>query len=289
MEFINAVKIVQSVSEGWFGATYNMNIYKGCNQGCIYCDSRSSCYQIQNFDTIRAKQDAPLKVEKELSKKRKVGIITMGGMSDPYNYLEKKLEYTRSVLKSINKYQFGVSIITKSTLVLRDIDILKEINKNNAVSIGITITTSNDRLQSRIERNVPSTTERFQALKTLKEEGLYCGVLMMPILPFINDTVENIDGIVEMAHEANVDYIYPSFGVTLRDNQRLYFFEKIGETLTKQYIDEFKDSYLCVSPNHMQLKERFITLCEKYGIVYKMEDIVKGMKENKQNQQISLF
>jgi DNA repair photolyase len=238
MEFINAVKIVQSVSEGWFGATYNMNIYKGCNQGCIYCDSRSSCYQIQNFDTIRAKQDAPLKVEKELSKKRKVGIITMGGMSDPYNYLEKKLEYTRSVLKSINKYQFGVSIITKSTLVLRDIDILKEINKNNAVSIGITITTSNDRLQSRIERNVPSTTERFQALKTLKEEGLYCGVLMMPILPFINDTVENIDGIVEMAHEANVDYIYPSFGVTLRDNQRLYFFEKIGETLTKQYIDE---------------------------------------------------
>ena len=166
MEFINAVKIVQPMKEGWFGSTYNMNIYRGCNQGCIYCDSRSNCYQVKNFDTVKAKKDAPLKVEKELSSKRVKGVISMGSMSDPYNHLEEELNYTRKVLTSINKHGFGVSCITKNKRILRDIDLYTEINTHSPVTIGITITTFNDLLQSRIERNVSSSSERFNIIKT---------------------------------------------------------------------------------------------------------------------------
>lgn len=289
MEFINAVKIVQSMKgEGWFGSSFNMNIYKGCNQGCIYCDSRSSCYQIQDFDKVKAKTDAPKKVELELSRKRKTGIISMGGMSDPYNPLEKNLEYTRQVLHSIHKYGFGVSCITKSGLILRDLDILKKINEHKPVCVGITITTANDRLQGRIERNVPSSTERFDIIRKFNNEGIYTGVLLMPILPFINDTIENIESIVEKAHEAGAQFIYASFGVTLRDNQRLYFFEKIGEDLTDKYIKEFGDSYMCASPNSKELYEHFTKLCKKYNIDYKMKDIVKGIKKKHNKEQLTL-
>jgi DNA repair photolyase len=275
-------------SEGWFGTTHNMNIYKGCNQGCIYCDSRSSCYQIKDFDTIKPKLDAPIKIDKELSNKRRHCVISMGGMSDPYNHLEEHLEYTKQALQSILKYGHGVSIITKNTRVLRDIDLLKQINQNSEVTVGITITTANDLLQSRIERNVSSTSERFDAIKTLSDQGIYTGVLMMPILPFINDTVENITSIVEKAHESGAKFIYPSFGVTLRDNQRMYFFEKIGKDLTQKYIDEYKDDYICVSKNVEELKKHFNGLCRKYGILYKMKDIVLACKGKVKNQQITL-
>jgi len=289
MEFINAVKLIHKMTggEGWFGATHNMNIYKGCNQGCIYCDSRSSCYQIKEFDRIKPKQDAPSKIEAELKDKRKKCVISMGGMSDPYNHLEEDLLYTRKALQSILKYDHGVSIITKSVRVLRDVDLLQEINQKNPVSIGITITTGEDRLQSRIERNISSSSDRFKAIKKMRENDLYAGVLMMPLLPFINDTIENITSIIEQAHKADAKYIYPSFGVTLRDNQRLYFFEKIGPELTKKYIDTFGESYMCASPNQKELKKHFTTLCEKYGILYKMKDIVKATKNHVKKQQLT--
>lgn len=289
MEFINAVRIIQPGNSdgGWFGATHNMNIYRGCNQGCIYCDSRSSCYQIMEFDKVKVKKDAPLLVEKELSNKRKKGILSMGGMSDPYNHLEKELKYTREILESINKHQFGVSVITKNALIKRDIDIYQKINLHSTVCIGVTITTADDRLSSRIERNISSPTERFDIIKTFNDQGIYSGVLMMPILPFINDTIENIEEIVIKAHEAGAKFIYPSFGVTLRDNQRLYFFNKIGEKLTDQYIKQFGDSYMCVSPNHKILKQRFKELCEKFDIKYRMKDIVIEMHKYKKTNQLS--
>ncbi len=290
MEYINAVKLIHKMSggEGWFGSTHNMNIYKGCNQGCIYCDSRSSCYQIKEFDIVKPKKDAPKKIELELKNKRSKCVISMGGMSDPYNHLEETLEYTRSALTSILKYGHGVSIITKNIRVLRDIDLLKQINEHSPVSIGITITTGNDLLQSRIERNISSTTKRFEAVKTLRNNGIYTGVLMMPILPFINDTIENITSIVEQAYQAGANYIYPSFGVTLRDNQRLYFFEKIGPDLTKKYIEAFGESYVCTSLNQKQLREHFVLLCKKYGILFKMKDIVEATKNHIKKKQLIL-
>lgn len=272
----------------WFGVTHNCNIYRGCNQGCIYCDSRSSCYQISDFDRVRAKQDADKMIELELSKKRKKGVLGLGGMSDPYNYLEEKLEYTRSCLKSCLKHGFGVVIITKSTLVLRDIDILVELSKSSAVTILFTITTSDDRLQARIERNVPSSTKRFEAIKKLREHNLNAGVIMMPVLPFINDTTENITGIIKKASLADALFIYPSFGVTLRDNQRTHFLNKIGPVLTEKYVSTYGESYGCQSPFAQELKKIFKENCEKYGIIYKMSDIIR-QSSSLSNAQMTLF
>jgi len=290
MEYINSNKLIQSVSgeHAWFGSNYNMNIYRGCNHGCIYCDSRSSCYQIHEFDKVKAKKDAPLKIEKELSTKRKKGVISLGGMNDPYNPFEKEIEYTRQALISINKHSFGAFVITKSNLVTRDIDIFKEIKTHSVCNVAITITTSDDRLQSRIERNVTSTSDRFKAIKELRDNDIFAGILMMPILPFINDTKENIRGIVEQAKAANANYIYPSFGVTLRDNQREHFFGKIGEKLTKQYMNEYEEKYMCVSPKAKELKIYFTQLCEDNGILYKMKDIIRESTHSISNKQLKL-
>jgi len=291
MNYIKAKNITQNVKSGqhWFNHSYNMNIYRGCNHGCIYCDSRSSCYKIADFDEVRVKEDADIIVDQELFSKRKTGIIGLGGMNDPYNPFEKELQYTRNALTSMNKHQFGVHVITKSALVLRDIDILTEINKHSVVNIGITITTADDRLQKRIERHVSSSSERFDALKKLSEAGLYTGILLMPILPFINDTVENIEQIVEKAHLAGVKYIYPAFGVTLRDNQRQYFFKQIGPELTKRYVETYGEAYMCTSLNAPTLKKKFETMCTKYDIVYKMKDIILRAEEYVKTTQMTLL
>lgn len=291
MNFIRAKKLIHSMKGGqsWFSSTHNCNIYRGCNQNCIYCDSRSSCYQISDFDQVRAKEEADILIDHELSKIRQKGVLSLGGMGDPYNYLEKELHYTRNALKSLDKYGFGVSIITKSTLVTRDIDILKNICTHSPVSVSFTITTADDRLQARIERNVPSSSDRFRALKLLSDSGIYTGITLMPLLPFINDTAENIESIVQKAHESGAKYIFASFGVTLRDNQRQHFFQKIGPELTKKYIDTYGDSYMCSSLNEKALRIKFETLCRKYGIVYKMKDIIKGMSDNIKSEQMTLF
>jgi len=291
MEFIRVKKLVYPVKGGqsWFGITHNLNIYRGCNQNCIYCDSRSSCYQIKDFDTIKVKQEADFMVDLELSTKRKKGILGLGGMSDPYNVYEKELNYTRNILKSVDKYQFGVTIITKSSLVERDIDILKSINRHSPVCVCLTITTANDRLQGRIERNSPSSSIRFDTIKRMSKEGLFVGITLMPILPFINDTIENIESLVMKAHNAGAKFIYASFGVTLRDNQRQHFFKQIGPDLTKKYTQTFGDAYMCASLNHKILKSRFESLCKKYGILYKMNDIIKGMSESVKSEQVTLF
>ncbi|QMS84486.1 SPL family radical SAM protein [Candidatus Xianfuyuplasma coldseepsis] len=291
MEEVHAIHLIHPVQSGqsWFGVTHNTNIYRGCNHGCIYCDSRSSCYQIDNFDTIRVKKEASVKIDQELSTKRKKGVLGFGGMNDPYNSFEKSQEETRKALQSVNKYGFGAHIITKSDLVVRDIDIFQAIQCHSIMNIGITITTADDRLQKRIERSVSTTSDRFKAIKTLIDAGLYAGILMMPILPFINDNWDNIKGIIDQAKEAGAKYIYPSFGVTLRDNQRQYFFQKIGPDLTKQYVDTFKDQYMCISPNAEALKRKFKSYCDECGIIYSMKDIIKGAQNHITTTQLSLF
>lgn len=291
MELIRVKQLVHKVNSEypWFSVTHNCNIYRGCDHGCIYCDSRSSCYQIPHFDEIKVKEDSDIKIENELKTKRKKGVLGLGGMNDPYNRYEKQFEYTRSALKSCNKYGFGVVIITKSTLVLRDIDILKEIREHSKVIVLFTITTAEDRLQSRIERNVSSSSERFKAIKELSKEGIYTGVMMSPLLPFINDTVKNVTEIVTKASENNAAFIYPGYGVTLRGNQRQYFFQKIGEELTAKYVDTFGDSYMCTSPNSKKLETEFTKLCKKHMIYYKMNDIIEHANDYKKRTQLTLF
>ena len=184
MEEIAAKSILQTNKpdmSGWFYHDYNMNLYRGCPHGCIYCDSRSLCYGIEQFDIPKPKKDAIKILELELMKKRKKGICGMGSMSDPYNPLEKKLELTRTALKLFLKYAFGTSIITKSDLIIRDLDLLKEINKHHSVLVNITITTADVNLQKKIEPHSARTIKRFEALKILNDSGIKAGICLDPI------------------------------------------------------------------------------------------------------------
>lgn len=297
MEYITAKTIISQYMEDnpWFGINYNMNIYKGCCHGCIYCDSRSECYQIENFDKVRAKDNAVNIIHKELKSKKRTGVVGTGAMSDPYNPFEKELILTRNALKEINLNGFGVAIATKSSLITRDIDILKEIKSHSPVLIKITITTFDDELCRRIEPNVSLSSERFKAIEELSSNGIYTGILLMPVLPFINDNVENIRNIVRKASRCGAKFIYAyGMGVTLRQNQRDYYYEKLyknfpEENLVKKYIETFNNQYECPSLKSKFLWKAFVEECENNGIVYKMKDIIEGYKKHYNKKQISWF
>jgi DNA repair photolyase len=297
MDYVAAKTIVTRVKmSGWFDAEYNMNIYRGCCHGCIYCDSRSLCYQIENFDTVRAKENALEIIKKDLSTKRKKGVVATGAMSDPYNPYEKELKLTQGALKLLNEYKFGIAIATKSSLVMRDADILKEIQSHSPVIVEMTITTADDNLSKKIEPNVSLSSSRFDAIKKLSEKGIYAGVLMMPIIPFIEDTKENILNIVKMAHDNGAKFIYPAIGMTLRSGNREYFYTKLDEHfpgLKQQYIKKFGNQYSCNSPHSKELFYAFAAECKKLGIAYKMADIIKGYKgkyeQKHEHKQLTLF
>jgi len=284
--------VTKTKSTAWFGCDYNMNIYRGCCHGCIYCDSRSDCYRNTDFDTVKAKENALQIIRDNLRRKVKKGVISTGSMSDPYNPFEKELKLTRNSLELINAFKFGVSIATKSPLVTRDIDILKDIKEHSPVLVKITITTADDKLCKIIEPHVASSSERFDALRKLADEGIFCGILMMPILPYINDTEENILGIVRKAKEAGCRFVYPAFGVTMRDSQREYYYSKLKEfrpELVDVYKKRFGTYYQCSSPNARKLWTVFKKECEKLGMLYNMKDIVSYYKMGYKNSQLSFL
>lgn len=214
-------------------------------------------------------------------------------MSDTYNPFEKKYTLTRRALELIWKYGFGVSIDTKSDLVLRDIDLLKKINEKNDVIVKITITTPYDMLSKIIEPNVCVSSKRFEVIKKLSENGIFCGIMMNPVLPFITDKEEDIRELVRLAHLSGAKFIHTYMGMTLRDNQRDYYFEKLDNFfpgLKSKYISIYGNKYECVVPNYKRLFEVFVSECKKNGILYNMEDIIKAYKKNiKENDQLSLF
>lgn len=295
MKMIPAKTILSPCKNGaeWFGVNFNMNLYKGCCHGCIYCDSRSACYRVADFDTVRAKSGALEILEKELRTRRKTGIIGSGAMSDFYNPFEEGCELTRGALTIIAKYGFGIVIETKSDLVLRDMDILSEIKKHAPAYVNFTVTTADDDLCLRIEKHVCPAGSRFHAMKRLYEEaGIEGGVLMMPILPFINDTPDNILAVIEKAHDAHAKYIYPAFGVTLRQNQREYFYDRLDEEfpgLKEKYLRYFGDAYSCSSPRSKELSNLFRKECEKRGMLFRMEDISRYIRRNYDREQLRLF
>ena len=295
MEFIKSKTILSRVKYGneWFGIDYNMNLYRGCSHGCIYCDSRSNCYHIDNFDVPKGKENALILLENELSKKKDKGVIGIGSMSDTYNPFEKEYKQTRGALKIISKYNFGVSIDTKSDMILRDIDLLKEINLKNNVIVKFTITTSSDELSKMIEPNVCVSSKRFQAIKILSDNGIFAGIMMNPVLPFITDSEENIKKIVKLAHESGAKFIHTYMGMTLRENQRDYYFKKLDilfPGLKDKYIKYYGERYNCVVPDYKRLYKVFTDECDKYGILYNMKDIISAYKKSiKTNEQISLF
>lgn len=295
MEFVKAKTILTKAKNGneWYGVDYNMNLYRGCSHGCIYCDSRSDCYHIENFDIVKGKENMLHILENELSKKRLKGIVGIGAMSDTYNPMEIKYKQTRGALQLISKYSFGVSIDTKSNLILRDIDLLKEINSKNNVIIKFTITTPDDKLSKIIEPNVCVSSKRLEAIKTLNDNGIFAGIMMNPVLPFITDKEEDIKKLVRIASRNGAKFIHTYMGMTLRENQRAYYFDKLDEHfpgLKDKYIKNYGDKYNCLVPNYRQLYKVFTDECNKYGILYKMDEIIKAYKkESENNEQITLF
>lgn len=293
MEYIKTKTILQkNKSNQWFGNDYNMNLYRGCCHGCIYCDSRSECYHVDNFDTVRAKANALEILRDELRRKVRTGVIGTGAMSDPYNPFEKELELSRKALMLIDTYNFGVTVITKSNLITRDIDIYKDISKHSPVLCKMTVTTVDDKLCRLIEPNVCVSSQRFEALAKMSQAGLKTGITLMPVLPFIEDNEENILGIVRKAHGCGVKYIYPAFGMTLRQNQRDYYYEKLDRLFPKlsdKYRSYYGERYNCVSPNAQKLWYSFSKECDRLGIIYNMREIIADYQRGYGDMQLSFF
>ena len=294
MRYIEAKRILSpwSSGEGWFGNNYGMNIYKGCSHGCIYCDSRSECYRVENFDEVRAKENVLSLLEGELKGKRKKGMVGNGAMSDPYNPFEKQYKLTRGALELFNKYGFGASVLTKSDLVLRDMDVLQQIKAHSPVMVKFTITTYDDVLCKKIEPHVVETSKRFSAIRQLSQAGLFTGILLWPVLPFINDHEENIRAIIKAAAESGASFVAPYFGVTLRQNQRIHFYQQLDKLfpgMKQKYKDAFGDNYECRSANWDNLWNVLVEDCQRYGMLYKMSDIRLAAKSRYESEQISFL
>ncbi len=290
MHFVDAKGILAS-NNGFPG----MNIYRGCTHGCIYCDSRSKCYQFtHDFEDIEVKQNAPQLLEKTLRSRRKKCMIGTGAMSDPYMHCEMELELTRKCLEIISKYEYGLAIQTKSDRILRDIDLLDEINRKAKCVVQITLTTYDDALCSIVEPKVCNTHRRIEVLEEMQKRGIPTVVWLTPLLPFINDNVENLRPILDECVRVGVKGIISfGMGLTLREGDREYYYEALDKHfpgLKQKYIDTFGNAYELPSPNTGELTALFQSVCRKNGILYKPQDCFRYMGELPEKyQQMSLF
>lgn len=272
-----------------------MNIYRGCTHGCIYCDSRSKCYHIDHeFTDIEVKEDAPNQLEKELLSKRKPCMIGTGAMTDPYNHVEKEIMYTRKCLEVILKHHFGIAIQTKSDLILRDIDLINEINKDSKAVVQITLTTADDELCKKIEPNVAVTSKRVEVLKRCKELGIPTIVWLCPFLPYINDTEDNINKLIDICIENDVKgIIYFGAGLTLREGNREYFYKCLNQDfpgLKDRYIAKYGNTYEVTSSNNLYLSKIIYNRCKEHHIMCNNDEVFAYLKEYPDRyEQISLF
>lgn len=269
---------------GILSPSNGMNLYRGCSHGCIYCDSRSKCYQMNHdFEDIEVKENALELLEAALRRKRKRCMIGTGAMTDPYLPLEKNLGYTRKALLLIEKYGFGVALQTKSDLVLRDLDILRQINEKTKAVVQMTLTTADEKLCRIIEPNVSTTNERFEALKALRDAGIPTVVWLCPVLPFINDTEENIRTILGMCVEAGVRGVLCfGMGLTLREGNREYFYRQLDihfPRLKERYIREYGNNYIVDSPRSTELMRLFHRICEENGILHSNDQIFEYLRK----------
>lgn len=283
-------------AKGILSAQNGINIYRGCSHGCIYCDSRSKCYQMSHsFEDIEVKANAAQLLENALKRKRKPCMIGTGAMSDPYIPLEKNLGNMRKCLEIIDKYGFGVSIHTKSNLILRDLDLLKRINQKTKVVVQITLTTYNEKLCKILEPNVSTSYERFKVLEIMRDNCIPTIVWLDPILPFINHTEENIRGILSYCEKAKVRGIMCfGMGLTLRTGNREYFYKKLDEhfpNLKEKYIQKYGNRYEVTSSKNKELMQILISFCRKLGIMYNIDEIFSYLSEFKQseNEQLNFF
>lgn len=278
-------------------AQNGMNIYRGCTHGCIYCDARSTCYQMKHaFEDIEVKINAPQLLEQALRRKRKKCMIGTGAMSDPYLHLERELRLTRQCLELIDTYGYGVSIQTKSDMILRDLDLLKSINRKTKCVVQMTLTTFDENLCMILEPHVCTTTRRLEVLNILKTEGIPTIVWLTPILPFINDTEDNIRSLLEECGKAGVyGVITFGIGLTLRDGDRQYFYQKLDRHfpgMKDRYIRTYGNAYELPVPGEKELMKLVRRECEAYGMEWRTEALFEFMhrfEDKQEGVQLTMF
>ncbi len=288
MHYVEA-KSILSPSNG-------MNLYRGCTHGCIYCDSRSACYRMDHdFEDVEVKANALELLEASLKKKRKKCMLGCGSMTDPYIPLEAELGHVRGAMSLALKYGFGFTLITKSDMVLRDLDILEELNRKTKCVVQMTLTTYDEELCRKIEPNVCTTGRRLEVLRTLRDKGIPTIVWLSPILPFINDTEENIRGILEGCADAGVKGVLCfGMGLTLREGSREHFYARLDELfpgMTDRYRRSYGDSYVVPSPRERELMKLFHALCESHGMMHDNDGIFRYLStldEKRKDVQTSL-
>ena len=276
-------------------ANNGVNIYRGCTHGCIYCDSRSDCYNMNHdFEDIEVKANAPQLLDWALASKRKKCMVGTGAMSDPYNPLELEFRLWRQCLEIIDRRRFGTTFLTKSDRFLRDIDLLVSINDKSKAVVQMTLTTADENLCRIVEPNVSTTTERYRALKTLQEAGVPNVVWLCPLLPYINDTPENLRAILDMCFDVGTKGIIMfDAGLTLRDGNRAYFYQALDRHfpgLREVYEREYGLSYAIRSPRAAQLMAKFHEECERRGVLHTPNEVFSYLREYPQAyEQLSLF
>jgi len=277
-------------------ANGRLNLTRGCIHACIYCDSRSDCYQMNHdFTDIEIKEDAAMMLDQELSRKKKKIMIKTGAMSDPFMDLEPVLKQTRACFEVISKHGFPLSFQTKSDLFLKDLDLLEKIHKTSRLVVQMTITCMDDDLSLKIEPNVTSTSARFEAIKILRDLNIPVILWISPLLPYINDDLDNLKAILNRSKELGVKgVIWYGAGLTLRRGNREYFYQQLDRLypgLKKKYIEEFGFRYHVMSKNNEELTNYLHNFCEKFGIMYKEDEIWDYINyfDNRNPNQLSLF
>ncbi len=254
----------------YFGLDYGMNLYRGCQHHCIYCDSRSKCYGNDRFDDdVLVKTNAVDLLAKELRAKRRKGVVGTGSMNDPYMPLEERVGLTRAALEVLSAHGFGVHVVTKSDLVLRDIPLLQRIARASTAAVSLTFTTLDDELARHVEPGAPPASARLRALAELSAAGIEARVALMPVLPFLEDTWDNVSAIVREAHRRGVRTVIPWFGMSLRDRQRAYYYRKLDELfpeLRGKYEKTYGNDYMCPSPYADALRTSFEAMCAQLGV-----------------------
>lgn len=270
--YIPAKTIIRKCSPNrdYLYVDYAMDLYRGCNHGCIYCYARSDYYEkTDNFASIRVKENALRILRDELMKIQQKGVINDGCVADPYNILEKDLMLTRHALELMNAFEFGVCIITKSDLVARDADVLQDVMTGAPAFVNFSITCADDEMSKKVEPGAPVTSKRLEALETLTKAGVHAGVLMDPMLPYLTDTEENVREMVKKAKQHGAEYIYLSTMVTMTDIQREYYIkeaEKLSPGITETLRTKYKEYYRCKCPKGRKLYQTFVEACEQEGI-----------------------